>query len=176
MAPYTKMNMKDLLSESLYLLMSEYPFDKITIKNLCDKTGVIRGTFYHHFADKYEALEYLTRRLLSKDVLGDDMLKNLIQVFYEHRSFFTHAFQVQGQNSFEDMLRDILSALYVDRFSDHEEGELLITKEYLAAILANTILYILRDWIGGGCARSCDEIDAVARFILGQRMTDLILD
>ena len=55
-----KVTMKDLLSEGLYILMQQKPFEKITIKQICDKTGVIRGTFYNHFMDKYEALEYLS--------------------------------------------------------------------------------------------------------------------
>ena len=50
-----KVTMKDLLSEGLYILMQQKPFEKITIKQICDKTGVIRGTFYNHFMDKYEA-------------------------------------------------------------------------------------------------------------------------
>ena len=60
-----KMTMKDLLSEGLYILMQQKPFEKITIKQICDKTGVIRGTFYNHFMDKYEALEYLIHRMFS---------------------------------------------------------------------------------------------------------------
>ena len=58
-----KVTMKDLLSEGLYILMQQKPFEKITIKQICDKTGVIRGTFYNHFMDKYEALEYLIHRI-----------------------------------------------------------------------------------------------------------------
>ena len=58
----TKMNMKELLVEGLYLCMKDKPFEKITIKQICDKTGVIRGTFYNHFIDKYEALEYLKNK------------------------------------------------------------------------------------------------------------------
>lgn len=36
-----KVTMKDLLSEGLYILMQQKPFEKITIKQICDKTGVI---------------------------------------------------------------------------------------------------------------------------------------
>ena len=61
-----KVTMKDLLSEGLYILMQQKPFEKITIKQICDKTGVIRGTFYNHFMDKYEALEYLIHRMYNQ--------------------------------------------------------------------------------------------------------------
>ena len=52
MTIYQKVNMKDLLAQGLLLLMKEKPFEKITIKQICDKTGVIIGTFYNHFIDK----------------------------------------------------------------------------------------------------------------------------
>ena len=46
---HRKPKMKDFLAESLELLMQEKPFDKITIKQICDRAGVIRATFYNHF-------------------------------------------------------------------------------------------------------------------------------
>ena len=48
---HRKPKMKDFLAESLELLMQEKPFDKITIKQICDRAGVIRATFYNHFED-----------------------------------------------------------------------------------------------------------------------------
>ena len=183
MAPYTKMNMKDLLSESLYLLMLERPFDKITIKNICDKTGVIRGTFYNHFADKYETLEYLTRRLLLNTNLPTleeknykKLLQLMISVFDEHHSFFTRAFQVQGQNGFEEMLRSVFCELYLDFFEDrHLDFEnIQITREFLAAIQANTILFIIQDWIQNGRLQSSDHLFLTCQFILSHSMSELI--
>ena len=51
-----KSMMKVNLCESLRGLMLKRPFEKITIKNICDETGVIRATFYNHFEDKYREL------------------------------------------------------------------------------------------------------------------------
>ena len=43
-----------ILAESLKELSENRPIDKITIKEITDKAGVIRPTFYNHFQDKYE--------------------------------------------------------------------------------------------------------------------------
>ena len=54
----SKNNTKDLLADSLKELMVKKSFEKITIKQICDATGVIRIVFYNYFSDKYDALEY----------------------------------------------------------------------------------------------------------------------
>ena len=46
-----------VLAESLKELAGTKPIEKITIKEITDKAGVIRPTFYNHFQDKYELLE-----------------------------------------------------------------------------------------------------------------------
>ena len=49
-----------LLAESFKELACQYPIEKITIREITDRAGVIRTTFYNHFQDKYELLEFLT--------------------------------------------------------------------------------------------------------------------
>ena len=46
-----------LLAKSFKELVAKTPIEKITIKQITDKAGVIRPTFYNHFQDKYELLE-----------------------------------------------------------------------------------------------------------------------
>ena len=48
-----------VLAESLKELSESRPLEKITIKEITDKVGVIRPTFYNHFQDKYELLEWI---------------------------------------------------------------------------------------------------------------------
>ena len=48
-----------LLAKSFKELVAKTPIEKITIKQITDKAGVIRPTFYNHFQDKYELLEWI---------------------------------------------------------------------------------------------------------------------
>ena len=52
---------KDLLTASFRELVLQIPFEKITIKMITDGAGVIRPTFYKHFQDKYEVLEWILK-------------------------------------------------------------------------------------------------------------------
>lgn len=49
---------KKALSLALKELMQEVPFEKITINDLTKKTGVSRNTFYYHFSDINQLLEW----------------------------------------------------------------------------------------------------------------------
>ena len=48
-----------VLAESLKELAATKPIEKITIKEITDKAGVIRPTFYNHFQDKYLILYWI---------------------------------------------------------------------------------------------------------------------
>lgn len=43
--------------EALFILMSEKPYESITIKEITEKAGVARLTFYRHFESKDQLLE-----------------------------------------------------------------------------------------------------------------------
>ena len=53
----TRRNQDIALQESFKKLILKHNFDKITIKMITDDAGLIRPTFYNHYADKYEVLE-----------------------------------------------------------------------------------------------------------------------
>ena len=54
-----KQETNTLLAESFKKLALQHPIEKITIKEITDQAGVIRPTFYNHFQDKYELLEWI---------------------------------------------------------------------------------------------------------------------
>lgn len=53
-------------------LIAKNPFEKITVKQICDESYVPRATFYNYFEDKYDLLEY------SCDVLIDQVSDNIV--------------------------------------------------------------------------------------------------
>ena len=58
-----------LLAESFKELAKKHPIEKITIKEITDLAGVIRPTFYNHFQDKYELLEWIVREDLMESAM-----------------------------------------------------------------------------------------------------------
>lgn len=50
-----------LLCNAMLELLENYSYDTISVVDICDKAMVHRATFYKHFADKNEFMEYVTR-------------------------------------------------------------------------------------------------------------------
>lgn len=60
MAIQGKTDIDQLLAKSLKEIAVRRPVEKITIKEITDKAGVIRPTFYNHFQDKFELIEWIS--------------------------------------------------------------------------------------------------------------------
>ena len=93
-----KGNTDDLLAASFKELLCKAPMEKITIKDITDKAGVIRPTFYNHFADKYALLEYIVRHDLLepiKPLLLNDMIQEGLTLLFSsmqnERAFYERA-------------------------------------------------------------------------------------
>ena len=66
---------KDLLTSSFKELIMQVPFEKLTIKMITNGAGVIRPTFYKHFQDKYEVLEWILKKNIKNFICRKISLK-----------------------------------------------------------------------------------------------------
>lgn len=51
-------NMKIIISQSLINLAQSKTFDKITVKDIVDDCNISRQTFYYHFKDIMDVIEW----------------------------------------------------------------------------------------------------------------------
>lgn len=110
---------KRALSQSLKELLQTQSFDKISVGNICEKCGMNRKSFYYHFKDKYELVNWIfftdfipvVRKKEEKDITNIELLEEICTYFYENRSFYQKIFIIEGQNSFTDYFSDILKAI-----------------------------------------------------------------
>ena len=58
---------KIALSEALRNLLERQSFEKIAVRNICEEALISRTTFYAHFSDKYDFLNYWLTSLLPGD-------------------------------------------------------------------------------------------------------------
>ena len=177
---YMRMSMKNMLAYSLYALMKEKHFDKITIKEISAKTGVIRGTFYNHFYDKYEALEYLTYSILiDEDEIIEDynqLLKNLLTKMDSEKTYFKHCFQIEGQNGIESILFNVFCKLlsdYLDSINIIFDNE-AINQDLFVQINVNTIVFIIKTWMSKQPNKSAEEIYSIFCIVLQESAKDII--
>ena len=68
-------NTKKMLTETLKSLMQQKPFSKISVSEIVNACQINRKTFYYHFADIYELLEWQ----IEQEIL--EFTNNVIDVF-----------------------------------------------------------------------------------------------
>ena len=57
---------KEIIIKTLFELLNEKPLAKITVKDIVERCGVNRNTFYYHFRDISDVVEYALLRDVDK--------------------------------------------------------------------------------------------------------------
>ena len=152
---------KNALAVSMKKLMEKKPFSKISVGDICEDCGMNRKSFYYHFRDKYDLVnwifyvDFIERMDWSSCRNEWDMLESLCSHFYRERLFYQNALQVEGQNSFREyfcgMLRPVLMLLTQNLV---EEGR---KKEFYIAFLCEGVLGELVYWLREGSKITPEE-------------------
>lgn len=74
---------KRKMAYALKDLMQVMPFEKITISSISEKCDIHRQTFYYHFQDIYELLDWLLNMELISNFVEDFSYDSLEEKFYE---------------------------------------------------------------------------------------------
>ncbi|MCR5537847.1 MAG: TetR/AcrR family transcriptional regulator [Lachnospiraceae bacterium] len=57
---------KQLLTEALLGLLQKKPIRIVSVRELCEKAGINRTTFYHHYGSQYDLLNEISQRFLDQ--------------------------------------------------------------------------------------------------------------
>lgn len=177
---------KELLAESFYELMLTHDFEKITIKMITDSSNVIRPTFYYYFQDKYDLLEWIMVKKIfeNTDKLIDmgmeiEALKCIFVSIDKDRKFFTNAFKITGQNSFEEMLGEHVFLSFMKYISKHPVADnqklKLFRPETIARYYTIGIVNVIKSWLFEihGNKISADDIFEGYKFMISHTFSDL---
>ncbi|MEG0374421.1 MAG: TetR/AcrR family transcriptional regulator [Raoultibacter sp.] len=168
---------KMMLRENFLELLKQKPLAKITVKELCEKTGVNRATFYAHYKDMYGIYEEIEAELTQTimNSLNATLHRNSISEFsnelctiiVENRSSCEAIFGEFGEPELANRVVDTLneSSIAVWRNERPELSDSDLKKLY--TFMANGSLAIIRSWVQNGMQESPEEI---ARFI--EKMSD----
>lgn len=107
---------KQALASALKDLMEETSFEKINIGHICEKCGMNRKSFYYHFKDKYDLVNWIfdtdfIALALNRSADNWELIEIVCNYFYENRNFYRKALRVKGQNSFTEHFREFLHPL-----------------------------------------------------------------
>ena len=152
----TKPDVEQMLMQSLKELVLVIPLEKITIKEITDKAQVIRPTFYNHFQDKYELLEWIVREDLMEPAMplfDNGLLREGITYLFtameKERDFYEKAVRLEGQNSFQEIFvrcirQEVEQALRENAF--HPSYHLL-SVELISEYFARIFWFVTEKWL-----------------------------
>lgn len=104
-------NVKDLIIDGFLELCFEKDIKHLTIKDILNKTGVSRQTFYNHFLDKNDIIQYIyNNRIIINFNSSDkvfDFYHSLIESFNnmkKYKVFLKQACLLSDQNCLKDYI------------------------------------------------------------------------
>ena len=106
-------NIKEILVNGLLTMVETRSLENITIKQLLEYTGVSRQTFYNHFEDKNDLIQYIYLTKIIPDYNDSNMNINFresLLVSFEnmkkYHKFMKQACLMEGQNCLKDYIFD----------------------------------------------------------------------
>ncbi len=122
----TTLNTKNLIANSLKNFMKVKPLSKITVKDVITDCGLNRKTFYYHFENIYDLLEWILREEAIRVVKQFDLLVDyedaiifVMDYVEKNKHILNCAFDTMGReemkrffyNDFVDIIRSIIDSI-----------------------------------------------------------------
>ena len=150
---------KKALEASLKKLMLKKPLDKITIRDITDDCGISRMTFYYHFQDIYDLVEWCciedaTAALQGKKTC-DTWNEGLVQIFeavLENKAFILNAYRCISREQMENFLFRMTYGLIRGVVDEKSAGTALPEedKAFIAEFYKYSFVGVMLDWIRRG--------------------------
>ncbi|MCI2105122.1 MAG: TetR/AcrR family transcriptional regulator [Intestinimonas sp.] len=144
---------KQALARTMKKLMAQQPFSKISVGDICETCGMSRKSFYYHFKDKHDLVNWVfytefIQTIQKKDYLSSwGLITDICRYFYSERDFYRNALEIQGQNSFRsyfsETMEPFLFLLTQDLFQDIDDPQFYIT------FFSDALLAAIIRWLTG---------------------------
>ena len=187
MAIQGKREIDQLLAVSFKELACIRPIEKITIKEITDRAGVIRTTFYNHFQDKYELLEWIINHDLIEPIkpfIRSGMTTQAMTFLFlnveKEKEFYTKVSRLEGQDSFYSISQNCLQNLLEEVCGEHSERRqpkyAWMTPQRLAQYYGQSMVFILIEWIRSGMTISAQDLAELSQYMMSHSFEDSLKD
>ncbi|MEY8291731.1 TetR/AcrR family transcriptional regulator [Carnobacteriaceae bacterium 52-44] len=165
------------LKNAMIELLQESHISKISVVSLCQIADVNRSTFYTHFQDQYDLLQYITEEALSdiqshlQDLnRGSDAhhsvqaLNQILDYVKENADVFK---ALLSDNCDPDIQHKVMSMTEIISPSDYKELDER-TKNYHVLFQLNGCISILHKWLDDGTPETTEEMSTLILKLIGK--------
>lgn len=168
---------KRALEQSLKNLLLKKPLTKITINDIADDCGISRMTFYYHFRDIYDLVEWScmedAKNALNENKTYETWQQGLLQIFEavkQNKPFIMNVYRCVHREQIEKYLEPLVNDLILGVINE-ESSKLTVREEdklFIAQIYSYILIGIMIDWINSDMSEDPHNItDKLAKLIDG---------
>ena len=162
---------KRALEQSLKNLLLKKPLNKITISDITEDCGINRMTFYYHFQDIYDLVEWAcledARKALAEKKTHDTWQQGFVQIFMavqDNKPFIMNVYNCVDRGQVEKYLKPLADNLLMGVIEE-ESANMTVReddKEFIARVYSYCFVGIMLDWIKDDMKE--DPVHLVGRF------------
>lgn len=134
-------------------LLKEKPLKNIKIQDILDRSQISRSTFYRHFTDKFDLMNWFYKYHVEQMYInGNDLYEihlNIIQFYYNNRNYFLKILNYEGQNSFR----------YFINYKGTQLIEDFVKRKLNTNNLSDDLLYAIKMFNYGCCSMVIEWLD-----------------
>ena len=141
---------KSLVFEAFFQMVQSTRYDELKTKDIIEKAGIGRSTFYEHFLDKDDVLSQSLEHLMSiyaAALIGKENHDNLLSAlthFWERRVFARVILKHPTREVVDSCLRNLISSNMSDTNMGNDKD-----RHAHASFLSSGFLSLLNEWLTG---------------------------
>ena len=147
---------KRALAEALKNRLSKTTLKNITIKDLTDDCGLNRQTFYYHFSDIYELMEWIfvdeANRILNLDYIDYDIKTILEKTFncvQDNEKLILNAYKSTDKSLLDNFLKSWIRPIITHIITKRAEGRNISDedRDFVIDVCVTVVLGIAFQWL-----------------------------
>ena len=168
---------KRALEQSLKNLLLKKPLTKITIGDIAEDCGINRMTFYYHFKDIYDLVEWScledARKALEEKKTYDTWQQGFLQIFEavrDNKPFIMNVYHCVHREQVEKYLEPLVDSLLMGVIEEESQGITVRQedKAFIAQVYSYIFIGLMLDWIKDDMQQDPEEIvSRLAKLVKG---------
>lgn len=176
---------KRALEEALKTMLLKKPIHKITISDIAEKCGINRMTFYYHFKDIYDLVEWSCVEDAAKALDGkktyDTWQQGFLQIFQailDNKPFIQNVYNSVSREQVETYLYTLTHSLFIgvieERALAMEVDVREADKQFIADFYKFAFVGLMLDWIKNGMRKDPQEMINKLSIVIEGNMTRVL--
>lgn len=150
---------KEIIAKTFTELLDEKPMSKITVKDIVERCGVNRNTFYYHFRDIPDVVEFILKKKWDEILETPqekasilECMEEMAALIRENRKLMLNVYRSVKRDTFLIYMNDVASYIITEYFDKNlhkfnlDEREIRLLSKYYKCVLVG----VLMEWLDHG--------------------------